>query len=496
MKKGKVQKIITFGVAAALVAGVLAGCGGKGNGGSASNKDYDLYIFNTKGENADALAAAAKAFGEEKGVTLKVFSLGSGTNSDDTLRTEMNSDNKPGIFSCMNAQALVEWVEGGFAMDLSKATNEEFKTLVSEIPASFNLTDGTANYGIPYNVEGYGYVVDKEMLAAIFGEDNVDAVLDAYRAATYDEFAASVETMQTWIKDGTAGSVTLAGQTFELPAEKAGKAATLEGVFSVAGSEKWTYGDHLVNVAIDAIFTDSKTAGAATKEQLDAGKGAFEAYAQVLDLQTSNATTERGPELINATTNGYDPSVATFANSKAIFLQQGNWAYENIKKANAEIADTLTFIPIKMPFEQSDITADGLTVEHMQSSIPVFVPNYYLINDKVSDEEKALAQEFLVWLNTSEAGQKFVIEDMSFIPYNADPAKTSAGYSLGDSIINYMSTGNTLTNSYAGAPTGWATDTFGLQMMENYVNTAEWAETAYSDIADFAISSWAEKAGL
>ena len=45
----------------------------------------------------------------------------------------MNSKNKPAIFSCMNAQALVEWVEGGFAMDLSKATNEEFKKLVQRI---------------------------------------------------------------------------------------------------------------------------------------------------------------------------------------------------------------------------------------------------------------------------------------------------------------------------------------------------------------------------
>ena len=496
MKKGKVKKIMTLGVAAAMLTGVLAGCGGGDGGSGSASKDYDLYIFNTKGENADALAAAAEAFGTEKGVTVKVFSLGSGTNSDDTLRTEMNSSNKPAIFSCMNSQALVEWVEGGFAMDLSKATNEEFKTLVSEIPDSFNLTDGTANYGIPYNVEGYGYIVDTEMLAAIFGEENADAVLEAYKSATYEEFEASVETMQAWIKEGTAGSVTLSGQSFDLAAEKSGKAATLEGVFSVAGSEKWTYGDHLVNVAIDAVFADSKAAGATTKEQLEAGKPAFEAYAQVLDLQTSNATTERGPELINATTNGYDPSVATFANSKAVFLQQGNWAYENIKKANEEIADTLTFIPIKMPFEQSDILVEGLTTEHMQSSIPVFVPNYYCLNDKVSDEEKALAQEFLVWLNTTEAGQKFVIEDMSFIPYNADPATTSAGYSLGDSIISYMSSGNTLTNAYAGAPTGWSTDTFGLQMMENYVNTAEWSDSAYSDIADYVISSWAEKAGL
>lgn len=509
------KKILSMILSGLLIVGLLAGCGSSGSGGSdngnlssegqsdsgsssssSSNSSYDLYIFNTKGENADAMEAAANAFGEERGVTVKVFSLGSGTNSDDTLRTEMNSQQKPAIFSCMNAMALIEWVEGGFAMDLNNATNEEFKTLVSEIPDSFNLSYEGVNYGIPYNVEGYGYIVDTEMLADLFGADQVDSFIEAFKTATYDEFEAMVHTLSAYIHDGTAGTVTLSGQDFTLAAEKTGKAASLEGVFSVAGSEKWTYGDHMINVAIDAVFADSTAASNATKEQLEAGKGAFMAYAKALDLKTSNATTPRGPELINSTTNGYDPAVANFANSKAIFFKNGNWVYTNIENANPDIVDTLTFLPVKMPFTQSDIQVSGLTVEHMLSSIPVFVPNYYLLNDKVSDAEKELAQEFLVWLNTSETGQKFVIEDMAFIPYNADPATTSAGYSLGDSIISYINDGKTLTNAYAGAPTGWATDTFGQQMMENYVNTAEWPGTAYEDIANFAISSWSEMAGL
>ncbi len=496
----KQWKRIASAVLASLLIIGTAACGtsggSKGSENQGSGAGYDLYIFNTKGENADAMDAAAKAFGEEFDVTVKVFSLGSGTSSEDTLRTEMNSKNKPGIFSIMNAQALVEWTEGGFAMDLSKAKTEDFKKLVSEIPESFNLTDGTANYGIPYNVEGYGYIVDTRMIDDLFGSDNTDSFVKAFQTASYDEFEALVHALAAYIEDGTVGSVTLSGTSFDFQAEKTDRTNGLEGVFSVAGSEKWTYGDHFVNIAIDAIFRDSKAASEATLEQLEAGKGAVKAYAKALDLKTSNATTDRGPDLINATSNGYDPSVATFANGKAVFLKQGNWAYENIKKANSDIVDTLTFLPVKMPFTQGDITADGQTVQHMLESIPVFVPNYYAINDKVSDAEKELAEKFLVWLNTSEAGQKFIVEDMAFIPYNADPATTSAGYSLGDSIIEYIAADRTLTNAYAGAPSNWSGDTFGQYLMENYINKAEWADNAYDDIADYFVSSWAEMANL
>lgn len=505
MKKKTVALFLTM----ALAVGAVAGCGSSGNeGGSTAgtesgaqstggSEDYDFYIFNGKGEIADGLQAAVDAYSAETGQKVKVFTLGSGTDSTELLRTELNSDHMPTIFTVQNAQYLTEYKEGGFAMDLAEATNPEFQTLVSEIPDSFNLTqDGEVNYGIPYAVEGYGYIVDTRMLAALFGEDQVDAFIAAYKTATYDEFEQMVVAMDEYIKNGSADAVTLSGTSFEFASEKTNLSSNLEGVFSVAGSEKWTYGDHLINIAIDAVFENSIATANATKDQLEAGRGAWEAYAELLDLATSHATTERGPELINASTNGYDQQVANFANGKAIFVKQGNWCYTNIANANPEIAETLTFLPIKLNVTQEDITAEGLTVEHLNSSIPVFVPMYYSINAKATDAEKDAAEQFLVWLNTSEEGLKYVVEDMAMIPYGADPAETSAGYSLGDDILAYTQEGQTITDAYAGLPSGWATNTFGLQMLENYVNTTEWSETAYSDIADFIINSWSETAGM
>ena len=88
------------------------------------------------------------------------------------------------------------------------------------------------------------------------------------------------------------------------------------------------------------------------------------------------------------------------------------------------------------------------------------------------------------------------MEDCAFIPYNADPEVISAGYCLGDSILSYLKDGSTITNAYTGLPASYVTYTLGAHMMENYVNKTEWEESAYSDIADYVISSWKEAAGL
>lgn len=496
----KFSKLLALGLAAVMTASAFAGCS---NSGGSGNKDYDFYIFNTKGENAEAMQAAVDAYEAETGLTIKLFSLGSGTNSADTLRAEMNSKNKPAIFSIMNIQELAEWKEGGFATDLNTLTsNESFKALHDALPDNLKLTtDGTDSYGIPYNVEGYGYIVDTLMLADLFGADNVDAFLADCKLSTYDEFAAMVETLDDYIQNGTAGTVTVNGNDYALAAEKTGLAQNLTGVFSVAGSEKWTYGDHMVNIAIDTVFQNPSAAKNATAEELDQLKNPLIAYAKALDLKTSHVAGDsgplsRGPEMINSTTNGYDPAVQKFADHKAIFMKQGNWVYTNIEKVNPEIVKTLTFIPVKMPFSQSDIKVSGLTVEQMERSIPVFVPNYYAINAKVSEEEQNMAMDFLVWLNTTEEGQKFITEDMAFIPYNADPSTTQLGNSLGDSIIQYMADGDTITNAYAGAPINWATETLGLEIMEKYLTKAEWTEEDYNAIADYAISSWKQMAGI
>ena len=184
------KKWLSLLLVGAMTAGMLAGCGSSSSSDSAdstaadgaeaatptpdSSTDYDFYIFNGKGEIADSLQAAVDAYSAEKGVKIKLFSLGSGVDSSEVLRTELNSEHKPTIFTIQDSQYLQEYLEGGFAMDVSEATNEDFKALASAVPEANILTrDGSTNYGIPYTVEGYGYIADTKMLASLFGEERL-----------------------------------------------------------------------------------------------------------------------------------------------------------------------------------------------------------------------------------------------------------------------------------------------------------------------------------
>lgn len=470
----------------------LSGCG------KIMNTGYDLYIFNGKGESAQALKDAAEAYSRETGKKVKTFSLGSGTSSLDTLRAEMNSKNMPTIFSIVNIQELKEWEEGGFVMDLTTAPDGAFKKLADEIPENMRLTsNGTNSFGIPYNVEGYGYIVDTRMVDALFGTDASKTFINDVKNATYAEFASMVSAVDGYIKNGTVSTVILNTVPYTFQSTKTDLSSKLTGVFAVAGSEKWTYGDHMVNVALNAVFDNPAEAATATDGQISALKGPLRAYARALDMKTSyaagrNGKVSRGAEFINTTTANYDSAVQIFAEGKALFIKQGNWVYTNIQKFNSEIVKTLEFIPVKLPLEDSDITSDVKTADKLNRSISVYVPNYYAINAKATDEQKQAAMDFLVWLNTTETGQKFVTEDMAFVPYNADHTNITTDNSLSNSIIRYMQEGDVISNPYGGAPVGWSGDTLGLQIMEKYLTKAQWTSDDYNAIADYGIAKWKE----
>lgn len=489
---GKKIKLLVMSLLVATCAGTFAGCSGSKQ---SAKHDYDVYIFNGKSENADAVERLGKEYEKEKGVKVKVFSLGT-TEAADTMRAAMNSDEKPTVFS-IGSGGLAEWKDSGYAMELNEATLPELKKLADSIPESMRLkTKDGENYGIPYNIEGYGLIVNKKMLADLFGLADTKEFIADFKKATYEEFKNMVIAVDAYIKENKAGSVVLSGHKYQLAANKTKLTSQLNGVFSVAGAEKWTYGDHFSNYPLNTVLNSLSAAQNATDEQLEQLRTPLEKSVQALDFETSylagpNGSLKRSPDFINSTITGYDQAVQTFADNKALFIKQGNWVYNNIKKVNKDITDSLTMLPMKMPFTDADIKVAGLTADKFNQSIPEFVPSYYAVNKKVSKEEQKAAQEFLVWLNTSETGKKYITEEFAFVPFNAT-TDTKLANPLSNDLISYNAEGNILSNAFNGAPNSWGQEAYGKILMEEYFTKTGWTQADYKKVADFSIEKWKE----
>lgn len=488
-------KIISAIVAVVLVCAVAAGCSGNGDGNAdQAEKKETLYLFNSKGENAQQFKQMCDDFTAETGIPTSPFSVGSGQDAIEPLRTQMNSKNPPAVFSIQGLKELPEWQESGRALDLTTVEDADFKEIVDSIPDSMKLSmDGKASYGIPFNVEGYGYLVDSGMLSDLFGEDRVKDLLSDLKACSYEEFTAFCVAVDEYIASPASSSVKVNGNSYSFHTQKTGRAANLTGVFAFAGSEKWTYGDHLINIAINAVFPDARSAENATEEQLDQLKQPFVAYAQALEFVSDHVGglkghASRGSELINKANFGYDQSVQMYADGNALFLQQGNWAYANIEKVNADVAARSSFIPIKLPLTDAMIQT-GKTAAQMNASIPVYVPNYYAINAKASETAQKQAIQFLTWMQKPENIQKYIIDSFEALPYNANDSMQIEN-PLSVSILEYMKNGNTLSAPYHGAPNIWTSEVVGKELMEKYLVKQDWTEEDYEAISNFAIEQW------
>lgn len=497
--KNRIIRILSLALALVLITSVFSACKKKeeeentgSTGSTASN--ITLRVFNSKGENASQFKAMCDAFTSETGIKTEAFSVGAGEDTLEPLRAQMQSNNPPAIFSIQGLKELPEWQESGAALDLNTVTDTDLKTIIDAIPQDMRLSpDGTKSFGIPYNLEGYGYIVDPVMLDDLFGNGKGDEIVKDLRTCSYDYFITFCNAVNSYIKNPASTDVKIGDHTYTFRNTKTGRAVKLNGIFAFAGSQKWTYGDHTVNVALNAVLKNPREASTITETQFDELKEPLKLYAETLDYVSSHVGGLKGPaarsrDLISDTSFGYDQSIQMLADGNALFLQQGNWAAANIANVSEDVSKRVVFIPIKMPMTDS-VVKTGITAAEFNSSIPVYVPNYYAINSKVSTAEKEAAYKFLAWMHKKENTQKYIVDSFKFIPwYKA--GEVTVTDSLSNSIISYVNEKKTLAAPYHGAPVVWSSDTLGIKIMEEYMIKTDWTEADYNGIADYAISSW------
>lgn len=347
---------------AAMSLGALAACGSSTSGDDAKGK---VYYLNFKPEAADQWAALAKEYTKEKGVDVKVQTAASGT-YEQTLKSEIAKTEAPTLFQVNGPVGYQNWKK--YTADMSNT--DVYKELANQDVA---LKDGDKVVGVPYVMETYGLIYNKDILNKYFA-------LDGAKATSMDEID-NFDTLKAVADD-------MQSRKDELG---------IKGAFTSAGfdsSSDWRFKTHLANLPLYYEFKDDNVT-----EQPATIKGTYlPNYKKIFDLYIADSTTD--PTQLSAKTG--DDANSEFALGEAAFYQNGTWAWTDLQKAGMK-AESVGMMPIYT----------GVKGEEKQG-LATGSENYWCINDKASDADKKATEDFLSWVITSDTGKKAISQDMGF----------------------------------------------------------------------------------
>ncbi|PZD94298.1 carbohydrate ABC transporter substrate-binding protein [Paenibacillus sambharensis] len=392
-----------------LVAVLAAGCGGGNNSttgtggtdtGSSTGTDTEkakdpvkIRMFQFKVEIAEALERLKAEYEKENpNVKIVIETVGGGADYGAALKAKFASGDEPDIFNNGGYQEMETWME-----HLEDMSDQPWVADVVDAAKPPMTKDGKI-YGMPMNLEGYGFIYNKELFAKA-------GITETPK--TLSELKAAAQKLQD------------AGIT----------------PFANGYQEWWILGIHNFNVAVaqqedPTAFVNAMNDGTG---QIP-GNPIFNDWANLLDttLEYSNK---------NPLTTDYNTQVTLFASGEAAMMQQGNWTQVQIDGINPDLDLGVLPMPINDDAEKND-------------KLYVGVPNNWVVNKNSAVKEEAKA--FLNWMVTSDLGKKYVVDEFKFIPAFKSIEVTNPD-TLGDianDIIAYSKDGKTLTWNWFRYPEG------------------------------------------
>ncbi|MGP1910630.1 ABC transporter substrate-binding protein [Metabacillus sp. JX24] len=391
-----------------FVFGIMAGCSSKESSGGDSGKDsksgdevVTLNFFQFKVEIADQLQEMIKEYeAENPNIKIKLETVGGGADYGAALKAKFASGEEPDIFNNGGFKELELWKEK--LADLSGEPWVEHVLPIGKVP----MTDADGKlYGMPVNLEGYGFVYNK----------------DLFEKAGITEPPKTIDELKEAAKKLEAKKIT---------------------PFSAGYGEWWVIGQHLLNIPFAQQEDPEKfIAGLYDGSEKFTDNEQFKQFKEVLDTELKYAND-------NPLTTDYNTQVTLFASGETAMLQQGNWTENMITEINPEI--NMGFLPIPISNDEN------------ANSLPVGVPNNWVLNKNSEHLEEAKA--FLNWMVSSETGKRFITEEFAFIPAfdNIEPAGLG---DLGTSILDYSKEEKTIPWTWFKWPDG-ANKEFAAAMQE------------------------------
>ena len=323
---------------------------------TAACAEASVYYLNFKPEQDAQWQELAKIYTEKTGVPVTVVTAASGE-YETTLMSEIEKTDAPTLFQVNGPVGLANWTD--YCYDL--AGTDLVKHLTSD---AFALKEGDAVKGVAYVVETYGIIANTKLL-----EKAGYTVADITNFETLKKVADDIQARKDEL--GLDGAFTSAGMD---------------------GSYDWRFKTHLANMP---IYYEYKADGIGSTGAI---KGTYlDNYKAIWDLYITDATCE--PALL-ASKTGND-AVAEFVGEKAVFYQNGTWAWNDVKGLGAE---NLTMLPIYIGVEGEE-----------NQGLCTGTENYWCVNGEADQEDIDATIAFLEWVITSDEGRKSMSQDMGFV---------------------------------------------------------------------------------
>lgn len=377
-----------------------AGCS---DGGKA-----DVYFLNFKPESAKVYNQIADKYEEETGVKVKVVTAAANT-YEQTLKSEIAKSTAPTIFQVNGPIGYQSWKD--YCLNIE---GSNFAGLLSDDTLAIKDNSGNGVYAVPYVVEGYGIIYNDAIMKKYF------ALTDRSTNIESAEQINNFDTLKAVVEDMTAHKSEL----------------QIEGVFastSLSSGEDWRWQTHLLNVPLYYELRDSEDYADPTVAGLNAKQIAFRYAANfknLFDLYINNSITEKGLLGSKSTSD----SMAEFALSRVAMVQNGNWAWSQIKdvKGNTVSENDIKFLPLYIGVDGEE--GQGLCIG---------TENYLAINKNATEDQQKKSLDFLYWLFSSETGKNFVTNELDFItPFNSFTEDELPNDPLAREVVRYMNDGN------------------------------------------------------
>lgn len=427
------RKILSVFLSTVLLALIFTSCG---NSASKVNNENTIRFLNFKPEVASVYEEIAEAYKKETGKTLIVETAASG-NYEQTLAAKMGTKEAPVLFQINGPKGYLNWKD--YCADLK---NTELYKHLTDKNLAVTVNDGV--YGIPYVVEGYGIIYNKEITDKYFALSDKKVDLSSMEQVNnYNTLKAVVEDMQ-----------------------KHASELGIKGVFastSLKTGEDWRWQTHLANIPIYYEFKKNNTdlTGDDTKKvNFDYSDN----FKNIFDLYINNSTVDKkvlGSKIV-------DESMAEFALGECAMVQNGNWAWSQIKgiSGNKVKEENIEFLPIYT----------GVQGEENQG-LCVGTENFFAINSKASEAERKNAEDFIYWLFSSETGKKFVVNELDLIaPFDTFAEDERPNDPLAKEVLNWISKDNieTIPWYFTVFPSQNFKTDFGAALLQYAQGTKSW----------------------